>query len=52
MFKVISRNITKYSTIRTSASTKYFSTINSSNEIKLAMEFIEENGQEIINMFD
>ena len=43
MLKIIEKDLTKESTIRTPASTKYFAFINSDNDIKEAVSFIEKN---------
>tara|TARA_Y100000590_G_C15575120_1_gene960135 strand:- start:285 stop:1154 length:870 start_codon:yes stop_codon:yes gene_type:complete len=42
MFKVIEKDLTKFSTIRTSSFTKYFSIINSADDMNKAMSFIKE----------
>ena len=42
MFKVIEKDLTRFSTIRTPSFTKYFSIINSSDDMNKAMSFIKE----------
>ena len=39
MLKIIKKDLTKYSTIRTQSSTKYFAELNSTEDIKMAMDF-------------
>ena len=43
MFKVIEKDLTKESTIRTPASTKYFALINNDNDINEAILFMKNN---------
>jgi len=43
MFKVISKDITKYSTIRTPSYTKYFAILNNVDDIKKAINFSKKN---------
>ena len=43
MFKIIEKDLTKYSTIRTPSYAKYFATINSAHDISMAIDFKNEN---------
>ena len=42
MFQVVEKDLTKFSTLRTPSFTKYFSTVNSVDDMNKAMRFIKE----------